>query len=191
LQASVYDRVADSLVGDFMLINRAAKIIVALGLGSSSFCVPAKAVPPQALNKTVTISFTAFTPALCNGRPNNRPRVTTQRIYISTKGRLFTEGAAHSGAYSRDLRAAPSQGPFHFAGDQLVGTIVSSVSGARREVISFDSSFHSCTAQVIVGEEAGRPIEWISLSGARCSGTGKTEVSNVSCSVTDGNVFAQ
>jgi hypothetical protein len=173
-----------------MLINRPAKIIVALGFCSSLFCVPARAVPPQALNKTVTVSFTAFTPAVCNGRPNNRSRQTTQRIYVSTKGRLFTEGAAHSGAYSRDLRAAPSQGPFHFSGDQLVGTVVT-ISGARREVISFDSSFRSCTAQVIVGEEGGKPIEWISLSGARCSGSGKTEVSNVSCSVADGNVFAQ
>lgn len=173
-----------------MLNYRPAKIFLALGFGSALFCVPAKAVPPQALNKTVTVSFTAFTPAICNGRPNERPRTTTQRIYISTQGRLFTEGAARSAAYSRDLRAAPSQGPFHFAGNHLVGTVVA-ISGARREVISFDSSFHSCTAQVIVGEEAGKPIEWISLSGARCSGTGKTEVSNVSCSIADGNAFAQ
>ncbi|MBN9004843.1 MAG: hypothetical protein J0H40_05450 [Rhizobiales bacterium] len=156
------------------------------------FCVAANAAPPQALDKTVTVSFTGFTPAVCgNGRHNNRSRTTTQRIYISTKGRLFVEGAAHSAVYSRKRRAPPSQAAFHFSGSKLVGTFASSVSGARREIISFDPSFHGCTAQVIVGEEPGRPFTWISLSGVRCTGTGKTEISNISCSIADGNVFAR
>lgn len=173
-----------------MRIDRAAKFIPVLGF--SLFCVQANAAPPQALDKTVTVSFTGFTPALCaNGRHNNRPRTTTQRIYISTKGRLFSEGEAHSAAYSRRGRKEPSRTAFHFSGSSLVGIFPSSVSGARREIISFDPSFRSCTAQVIVGEESGRPFTWISLSGVRCTGTGKTEISNISCSVADGNIFAR
>jgi hypothetical protein len=175
-----------------MRIDRAVKSILIAGSCSSLLCVAASAAPPQALDKTVTVSFSGFTPALCaNGRHNNRSRTITQRIYISTKGRLFVEGAAHSAVYLRKRRATPSQAAFHFSGSKLVGTFASSVSGARREIISFDPSFHGCTAQVIVGEEPSRPFTWISLSGVKCTGTGKTEISDISCSIADGNAFAR
>lgn len=174
-----------------MRIDRMVQFILMPGSCFLLFCVAANAAPPQALDKTVTVSSTSFTPALCsNGRHNHTSRVSTQRIYISTKGRLFVELDARAGSYSRKRLKSSSQTSFHFSGNKLVGTAVS-VSGARREIISFDPTFHSCTAQMIFGEEAGKPYTWTNLVGVRCTGTGKPEVSNISCSIADGNVFAR
>lgn len=174
-----------------MRIDRAVQFILMPGSCFLLFCVAANAAPPQALDKTVTVSFTNFVPALCsNGRYNTKARTTTQQIYISTKGRTFVKGVAHAGRLSGSHIAAPSQSRFHFSGNKLVA-IFPSASGARREIISFDPSFHSCTAQLTYGEESGKPFTWTSLAGVRCTGTGKPEVSNVSCSIADGNVFAR
>lgn len=174
-----------------MLTDGSAKIILALVSYTSLSCVSANAAPPQALNKTVTLSFTSFMPAHCaNGRDNQTPRNTTHRIYISTKGRLFSEMSAHARAYSREALAEPQSSPFHFSGNKLVGTF-GSVSGARQEIISFDLSYSSCSAEVITGRESGKPYMWINLAGVKCTGTGKSEVSNISCSVSDGNSFAR
>jgi hypothetical protein len=120
----------------------------------SLLCVSANAAPPQALNKTVTVSFSHFIPAHCdNGADNKTPRDVSQQIYISTKGRLFAKLSAAAGSghhiYSREGLAEPApSSPFHFSGNKLVGTFVS-VSGARQEIISFDASYTRCTVAVI------------------------------------------
>src|ERR1700728_4228905 len=107
----------------------------------SLLCVSANAAPPQALNKTVTVSFSQFVPAHCdNGADNKTSRNVSHQIYISTKGRLFAKMSANAGSghfiYSREGVAEPTpSSPFHFSGNKLVGTFVS-VSGARQEIIS-------------------------------------------------------
>lgn len=174
-----------------MRVNQGIKFILTLSACSSIFCFSASAAPPQAFDKTVTISYSTFIPALCsNGRHNEKSRVTTQEVYISSKGRVFAKRMVHTGRYSGSRSAAPSEARFHFSGNKLVG-IFPSISGARREIISFDSSFHSCTAEVMYGEEAGKPFTWTNLAHVKCTGTGKPEVSNVSCSISVGNVFAR
>jgi hypothetical protein len=141
-----------------MLTDGSAKIILALVSYTSLFCVSANAAPPHALNKTVTLSFTSFVPAHCdNGRDNQTPRETTQRIYISTKGRLFAEESAHARGYSREALAEPQSSPLHFSGSKLVGTL-GVVSGAVQEIISFDPSYSRCSVEVIVGRESGKPF---------------------------------
>ena len=170
--------------------------LVILPLACSLFStVPAIAAPPQALNKTVILSFATLTPAHCdNGRDNETPRNTTHRVYISTKGRLFAEMSAVAAGrrtYSRDNLAEPSaSSPFHFSGNKLIATF-SSVSGARQETISFDPSFSRCTADVVFGRDSGKPYTWMNLAGHKCTATGKHQVSNVSCSVSEGNAFAR
>jgi hypothetical protein len=62
-------------------------------------------------------------------------------------------------------------------------------SGAIQETITFDSSYQSCSAEVVTGLDAGKPYVWISLFGHTCTATGKSVVSNVSCSVSPGNSF--
>jgi hypothetical protein len=43
---------------------------------------------------------------------------------------------------------------------------------------------------MIIGTEAGKPRVWKGLSGETFTATGKAVVSGVSCSIRDGNVFA-
>jgi hypothetical protein len=162
----------------------------------SLLCVSANAEPQQVLNKTVTVSFSHYVPAHCdNGADNHTPRNVSQQIYISTKGRVFAKLSANAGggrrSYSREGLAEPgASSPFHLSGNKLLGTFAT-VSGAAREIISFDASYTSCTVEVVTGRESGKPFVWTSLAGVRCTGTGQAVVSGNSCSVSEGNSFAR
>lgn len=151
----------------------------------------ALAAPPQAQNKTVTLSFNHFVPANCaDGSANRYPRSVTQHIYISTQGRLFAKLAARAGDAAKERLVAPSgSGEFRFSGDKIVGTFPQ-VSGATQVTIAFDASYQSCNATVVAGSEAGKPWSWINLVGVKCTATGKSVISNVACSVRQGNAFA-
>lgn len=179
-----------------MPINRSACITLALVCSVSLLSASANATPPEAMNKTVTVSFNYFIPARCeNGSDNQVGRSVTHQIYISTKGRLFAKMSASAGGgrhtYSREGLAEPSlSNPFHFSGNKLIGTFVT-VSGASQQIISFDPSYRSCTLQVITGREGSKPYVWTNLAGAKCTGMGRAQVSNISCSVTEGNSFAR
>src|SRR5438552_3774170 len=97
---------------------------VVLCISVAMFGFSAKAAPPQALNKTVKVTWSHFTPANCSdGSTNRDARNVTQQIYISTQGRLFSKLAARAGNASKGWDAAPSSsGQFHFSGDRIVGT---------------------------------------------------------------------
>jgi hypothetical protein len=162
----------------------------------SLLCASANAAPQQVLNKTVTVSFSHYIPAHCdNGADNQTPRNVSQQLYISTKGRVFAKLSANAGSgrhnYSREGLTGPgASSPFHFSGNKLLGTFAS-VSGARQEIISFDASYTSCRVEVVTGRESGKPYVWTNLAGVRCTGTGQAVVSSTSCSVSEGNPFAQ
>lgn len=151
----------------------------------------AGATPLEAQNKTVTVSFSHFTPANCSdGTANKYARNITQVIYISSQGRLFAKLASRAGNASKDRLDAPSgKSSFNFSGNKIVGTFPQ-VSGAAQETITFDSSYQSCSAEVIAGTESGKAWAWINLVGVKCTATGKSVISGVSCSVRQGNAFA-
>src|ERR1700694_1267238 len=85
----------------------------------SLFGFTAEAAPPQALNRTVTVTFSHFTPANCaDGTTNQTPRNVSQQIYISTQGRLFAKLAGRAGNASKGRDVAPSSSSeFHSAGN--------------------------------------------------------------------------
>jgi hypothetical protein len=151
----------------------------------------AAAAPPQALNKTVALTWSMFTPADCgDGSVNRVARNIGQQIYISAQGRLFVKYALRAGSASKDKEEAPSSSSqFRFSGAKIVGTFPQ-VSGAVQETISFDSSYQSCSAEVIAGTESAKPYAWTNLIGVKCTATGKSVISNVACSVHQGNSFA-
>jgi hypothetical protein len=62
-------------------------------------------------------------------------------------------------------------------------------SGAGQVTVTFDPSYRTCTASVIVGLEDGKPLSYIGFNGKRYTATGKTVVSNVTCAVRDGNAL--
>jgi hypothetical protein len=151
----------------------------------------ARAAPQEALNKTVTIAWSSFTPADCaNGSKNRVSRNVRQQIYISTQGRLFSKTAARAGNASKDWSVAPSgSGQFRFSGEKIIGTFPQA-SGAAQLTITFDPPYQNCTAEVIHGSEVGKVFVWTNLAGVKCTATGKSTVSDVSCSVRPGNAFA-
>jgi hypothetical protein len=151
----------------------------------------AEAAPPEVLNKTVTVSWSSFLPANCsNGSTNRTARNVTQQIYISTQGRLFSKVMAQAGRYSKERLTAPSgSGQFRFSGAKIVATMPQA-SGAVQATITFDPTYQSCSAEVAHGSESGKPYVWINLAGVKCTATGKSTVSNVGCSVRQGNAFA-
>jgi hypothetical protein len=151
----------------------------------------AGAVPPQAMNKTITISFTATgqvrTP---EGQVRNYNAQVWRIIYVSSAGRLFTRFRASSGRYSQGgdaIAGEGGRGSLSFQGDRLVG-VMPFAAGARQITVTFDQSFSSCTLDVIEGHSGG-VIRRRGLSGMMVEITQAT-TSTPSCSIRPGNAFA-
>lgn len=152
------------------------------------------AAPAGLLNKSIHISYGAFIPGrTADGRINRSGRKVSVTLYISSAGRIFFKGINRAGHFGRDFAAAPERTArgFHFAGSTLVGAHASPFANIAAQLrISFDGSFQTCNADVIVGGTGGAPISWIGLDGERYTATGHPNISDVSCSVENGNAFA-
>jgi hypothetical protein len=166
--------------------------LIALVAGAAA----AAGVPAAAMNKTITISFTASgvgkTP---DGQSKPFSTSVTRMIYVSTAGRLFMRhtATANQGRASRggdfdpsDLRAG--KGSFNFQGGKLVG-VIPYAGGARQIAATFDSGFSSCTASVIEGNAGTGSFKREGPDGVVREITNAT-ASAPSCSIQSGNAFA-
>jgi hypothetical protein len=161
-----------------------------LALGAT--CGAASAAPQGMLNKTVKVSFEISVPARNSAGQSIGARRSVQKLmYVSTAGRVFVRNARQGGGSVATNEIAPGavDGAPRIVGDTIVGTL-GLISGATRLVVSFDGSFSSCTASLIVGGESGRAITWKSVRGDVLTATGPMVVSTPSCSVQSGNAFA-
>jgi hypothetical protein len=131
-------------------------------------------------------------------------------LQMSTEGRTFrrvlvTRGNRRRGLFGGMQHATanrehgPGEGPppgvkagsTQFAGHSLIMT-TEFQSGARQITVDFDSSFTSCQAKVVHGKEAGvGTIHQTSVFGGKQVEARAIEVSGVTCSVPEGNVFTQ
>jgi hypothetical protein len=132
-------------------------------------------------------------------------------IYVSTEGRVFRRmtvtrngrnarrGLAQGRNPTASLEHGPGEGPppgvkagsTQFAGHSLIMT-TEFQSGARQITVDFDSGFTSCQAKVVHGKEAGvGTIRQTSVFGSKQVEARAIEVSGVTCSVREGNVFTQ
>jgi hypothetical protein len=173
-------------------LDRARFLALASAAAVFSFCTTADAAPSQLLNKSISVSMSVSIPAKStDGTVSTRQRQISRQIYVSSQGRLFVKIFRRARGGASDSAVGPGEGGanLHFAGNKLVGTLAV-VSGANQLTISFDPSFQSCTADMIIGTEAGKPRVWKGLNGETFTATGKAVVSGVSCSIRDGNVFA-
>ena len=151
---------------------------------------PAFAAPPQLLNKTITISFTATGVGKSpEGVQRGFNTQVSRIIYVSSAGRLFIRHRASLRGNTRGGDTAPGEGngSFSFQGNRLVG-VQSFGTGARQYTVTFDPSFSSCTASVIEGKSGG-VIRRKGPDGIMYEITGGT-TSSVSCSIQNGNAFA-
>lgn len=150
----------------------------------------ANAAPDQMLNKTVTVSFSVLIPARgSDGSTRANPRAVTRTIYVSSQGRAFMRAEAQIGGYSRTIEKGPGQNNVRISGNSLIG-VMRFPSGASQLTVNFDPSFTSCTAQILMGAESGKPIVYTGLDGLTYTQMGPAQVSGVSCAVRAGNAFA-
>ena len=153
--------------------------------------VPATAAPPQALNKTITVSFGVTVPARgTDGSTISGSRSTQRVIYISSAGRVFARAVRRERQNMQIKEAGPETTTLSFSGNRLIG-VMKFDSGASQLTIDFDPSFQSCTASVFAGGESGRPITFKGLNGMMYTTTGKMQFSSPSCSIQSGNALAQ
>jgi hypothetical protein len=150
----------------------------------------AQAAPQQALNKSVTVSFSITIPArAADGSTQANPRAVTRTYYISSQGRVFARAQRQAGRNSDTTERGPGETNMRISGNSMVGAFAH-LSGANQLTVNFDPSFSSCTAQLLVGAERGKPIVYKGLDGKAYTQTGPVQVSGVSCSVRAGNAFA-
>jgi hypothetical protein len=148
------------------------------------------AAPQGMLNKSVTVSLSITIPARgSDGSTQANPRAVTRTIYISSQGRVFARADRRVGKNQQTTERGPGEGNMRISGNSLVG-ILPFPSGASQMTVNFDPSFSSCTAQVIMGAERGKPIVYKGLDGKTYTQTGPAQVSGVACSVRSGNPFA-
>jgi len=157
-------------------------------------CHPVLAAPSGLLNKTIHISIGMFIPGKsATGATNPIGRTMATTIYVSSAGRIFAKRVSRAKGYGEDKLSAPDNrsgpGGFRFAGNSLVATTTFG-NAAGQLTISFDDGFRSCHADLIVGGQNGAPITWVSLGGEKYTQTGRPSISQQSCSIQDGNAFA-
>jgi hypothetical protein len=166
----------------------------AIVLASLSIPTFAAAAPAGAMNKTITISFTATGMAKsADGQAKGFSTAVSRSIYVSSAGRLFMRHTASNGRAKRGADFDPTdtrtgKGSFQFQGNKLVGVIPYGM-GARQIVATFDASFSSCTASVIEGHTAGGAIQRKAPNGVMYQITSASATSP-SCSIQNGNAFA-
>ncbi len=155
-------------------------------------------VPPAAMNKTVTISFTATgTAKKPDGTTTPFNTSVTRTVYISSAGRLFMRhtatnaklGATRGGDFDPAAQSAGKGGSFSFQGNKLVGVLPYN-GGARQISATFDANFSSCTATVIEGNAGSGSFKRKAPNGVVVEISNAT-ATGVSCSVQSGNAFAQ
>jgi hypothetical protein len=153
----------------------------------------AQAAPPQLNNKTISVAFSVSIPARgADGSTLTTNRRSSRVIYVSSQGRVFIKATRQIKRFSREQEIGPGgggSGGLKFVGDKMVG-VLSFASGASQLSISFDPSFQSCTASVIMGAESGKPLVWKGLNGITYTATGKPGISTPSCSISQGNALA-
>lgn len=152
----------------------------------------AYAAPAELLNKSVRVSFTTTIPAKGpDGTIAPRVRNNAFVIYIiSSAGRAFSRISRTDGNQSQTKEAAPGQNSYRFGGNKLVG-VQTYASGAAQITVTFNSGGQSCNATFISGRDSGRVFRFKGVNGATYEATGPASWSNVSCSITGGNAFAQ
>jgi hypothetical protein len=162
----------------------------------------ATAAPPQLYGKSIIVSWTYnFMLRRAGSQAPFHPQSFQHRmsIYVSSAGRPFVRHAATSpggsGASERVGTGGLSYGGgprnVQFQGSSLVlHTLQQSQSYATQIKIDFDPGFANCRASAIFGRGAGVST-FKSISTGEMIEAQSALASDVSCSIKDGNVFAE
>jgi hypothetical protein len=171
-------------------------------IGLSTFSqATAVAAPQQLYGKSIIVSWTYnFTLRPAGSQLPFHPESVPHQvsIYVSTAGRLFMRHAATSrgGTGSRERMGGSGSsvegGPsvLQFQGASLVFHSIQGSSAAQIK-IDFGQDFGSCTASAILGRGGGAATYTLkSISTGKMIEIQSASASGASCSIKDGNVFA-
>jgi hypothetical protein len=174
----------------------------ALGVLSSAMASYAESAPKELYGKSIIITWTEHRNQRHADQANFRDVdvALSRQIYISTEGHFFGRLSAKSpsgrvgsreGVGTSGISAGGGPREVQFSGRTITLTGASTGGLARRTTVEFNESFTTCEAQVIFAKQAGSDV----VVGRNLVTGGLNEirsatVTTVSCSVRDGNVFA-
>jgi hypothetical protein len=146
-----------------------ARVFACAALIAFPCAVKAASVPTALYDKAISVSFSVSSNAVCDNGRAGVPRHVQRTIYISSKGRIFSETQSRN---------------------RLIGVSTHFVSGANQLVVPFDPAFQTCTATMQFGHESGKDFKFRGVGGEMCTVTGAPTASTPSCSIRAGNPFA-
>jgi hypothetical protein len=184
------------------MISKSFAVMGALALLSAA-AYAGSAPPKELYGKSIIFAWTEQRSQRQLGQANFRDIVDplSIKIYVSTTGRPFNRFASTSrgrkvsseGVGASGISSGGGPRLTEFKGRTLIMTATSKGGLARRFTINFNENYSTCEAQVVVAKQAGSDVvlgrnlytgEPQEIRSARVS-------SGPSCSVRDGNVFAQ
>jgi len=166
-----------------------------IALFAAALCLgihPALAAPAGLLNKTIHISYGFYIPGKSAvGTTNGGGRTESVILYISSAGRVFGKRASRAARGGDDRLGGPetTAGNTRFEGSSLVATRRFG-NAAGQMTVKFDGNFQTCKADFVVGGENGAHMTWVGLNGEKYTQTGPPTFSAVTCSMENGNAFA-
>ena len=162
----------------------------------------AQGAPAQLRGKSIVLNWTEHRMQRAEGEADFKPVNSNQtlQMYVSTEGRVFERRSAtrqgkRTRTGSKDSvdggAIAGTASTSRFSGRSLV-LAGAMRQGGRHVSVEFDQGFSSCTVQVTIGREAGTDlIKGRSLTTGKRIAFQSQGTSGASCSIRDGNVFAQ
>ena len=176
-------------------------LFVLLAATATSAAALAQNAPPELRNKSVVVSWTESRSFRVVGHQafhdQNLPR--SMSVYISSVGRPFTRMAAMPGRRTGTAEYVGASGASNAGGSRVTAfgrrsmslTTSMTSGGGRRITVQFAEGFSSCTANVITAKQVGSEVirSKSYATGAPLEIRSVT-ASGASCSIRDGNVFA-
>lgn len=149
--------------------------------------------PSGALGKSLVMTFTETFQARRQGTDwRSRRLVWSLKIYVGTKGQLFTRVSTPRLTTERAGRStkahAGGRRSFRWSGRRLVGTASATSGGLRRITVSFNAGFTNCSARIIVAKRPAARIVRVRRNLEMLASSWRARP-NGSCRVVNGNVF--
>ena len=158
------------------------------------------AAPAGAMNKSVEIGWQEdrTDKVKWSGKVNNILIQTKLTVYISSRGKVFSE-MNRNGNLVRQAGDEQPQGNnsnrtwkiknWHFEGRALVGLQEFGPNGARRLAIEFDDSFRGCRATIQSGRSSAANMVGKYLDSGQEFEVLSEKIEPATCSVREGNPF--
>jgi hypothetical protein len=187
------------------MIHKSFTVIAALILLSA--VAYAESPPKELYGKSIIITWTEHRNQRHVDQANYQANFRdvdvplSRQIYISTEGHFFGRFSARSprgregsheaiGTSGKSVGGGPRE--VQFSAQTITLTGASSGGLARRITIEFNESFSTCEAHIIFAKQAGSDVVVArNLVTGGLNEIRSATVTGVSCSVRDGNVFAE